>query len=107
MWRRALLAAALLAAVPFAAGADWQVANGKVAHAVAIESSDGQQAALEVRCRPGVDVRVTHPALARLPTNAFDPRPGWGNTVDLTVGWGLDLNPGRSPRLAKRMASLC
>ncbi len=91
MRRRALIAAALLSAVSFGAGADWRVADGKVAHAGAIESSDGQQATLEVRCRPGLDVRVAHPALARLSANAFDPRPGWGSTVDLLMGWGLDL----------------
>ena len=88
---RWLLAAVLF--LPVAAVADdWRVANGETAQAVAIESSDGARAALEVRCRPEPDVRIFHPALARLPVDDGDSRQGWRRIVYLRLGWGLDLS---------------
>ena len=93
MRRGALLLAAVLLAIPSSVlAADWQVADGEVAHAVDIDSSDGERATLEVRCRPEPEVRVVHPALARVPTDFTDQRPGWRRTVPLVLGWGLDLS---------------
>ena len=86
-----LLTGVLLTTPACAMAAEWQMVDGEVAHAVAIESSDGADATLEVRCRPEPDVRLVHPALARLPTDHTDQRPGWRRTVDLLLGWGLDL----------------
>lgn len=86
-----LVAALLLATSLSAVAADWQVTDGEVAHVVGIESSDGADAAVEVRCEAEPEVRIIHPALARVPTDDADQRPGWRRTVPLLTGWGLDL----------------
>ena len=71
-------------------GATWS-ADGDVARAPPIETSDGAPASLEVRCASQPELRLTHPALSLLPVEREDRREGWYGIVDLLVGWNLDL----------------
>ncbi|MDD9982386.1 MAG: hypothetical protein OXU81_13690 [Gammaproteobacteria bacterium] len=69
---------------------DWTKTN-KVAWTAALETSDGDGARLEVRCRPEPEVRLLHPSLDELTADTSDRRPGWYGVVRVTGGWGLDL----------------
>ena len=71
-------------------GAAWQTKNGEIAHAVGIVASDGARASLEVRCRPELDVALTHPTLAAMPADETG-RLDWYRGGLVYDGWGLDL----------------
>lgn len=71
-------------------GAEWQTKDGEIAQAVGITASDGAPASLEVRCRPELDVTLTHPALAAMPTDETG-RLDWHRGALIYDGWGLDL----------------
>ena len=82
--------AVLLACLPTAGHAgDWTTTN-HVASTKAIETSDGGEARLEVRCGPEREVRLLHEALDAVPA-VTDKNPRYDGTVGLSGGWGLDL----------------
>ena len=68
----------------------WQVSDG-VAWTRAVETSDGTDARLEVRCEPEPAVRLLHDKLGEVPEDLHDWRPPWYRIVRVTGGWGLDL----------------
>ena len=68
---------------------DWTTTN-HVASTKAIETSDGGEARLEVRCGPEREVRLLHEALDAVPA-VTDKNPRYDGTVGLSGGWGLDL----------------
>lgn len=87
------LLAVLLACLPaIAQGTGWQVANS-VAWTSAVETSDGTEARLEVRCEsePEPFVRLFHESLHAVPDDTGDTRPHWHRIVRVVGGWGLDL----------------
>ena len=90
MKRSNLAVSAVLFASSTCWGAAWQTKDSDIAHAVGIAASDGAPASLEVRCRPKLDVTLTHPALATMPideTGRLDSYQG----ARVFDGWGLDL----------------
>lgn len=85
-------AAALLLACLSTEGnaTDWTTTDD-VAWTSAVETSDGNEARLEVRCRPDPEVRLLHPSLDALEADTTDRRSGWYGIVRVTGGWGLEL----------------
>ena len=82
--------AVLLACLATAGHAgDWTTTN-HVASTKAIETSDGGEARLEVRCGPEREVRLLHEALDAVPA-VTDKNPRDDGTVAIDGGWGLDL----------------
>lgn len=89
---RAVGATLLLASLSTgtADAADWTMA-GDVAQTIAVETSDGNDARLEVRCTPKPRVLLRHPSLDSLEAETSDRRPNWYGTVRVRSGWGLNL----------------
>ncbi|MXX89928.1 MAG: hypothetical protein F4213_07480 [Boseongicola sp. SB0677_bin_26] len=89
--RSAALLVALLACLPaHAQGPGWQVED-RITWARAVETSDGVEARLEVRCESEPVVRVFHDAFDAMPEDSYDIRPHWYRIVRVRGGWGLDL----------------
>ena len=65
----------------------WQVRDG-IARTHAVETSDGNQARLEVRCEPEPVVRLVHDRLGAVLEDLHDRRPRWHRTIRITGGWG-------------------
>ena len=63
---------------------DWTTTN-HVASTKAIETSDGGEARLEVRCGPEREVRLLHEALDAVPA-VTDKNPRYDGTVGLSGG---------------------
>ena len=82
-------------------GEAWQITDEGVAHAIGIVASDGASATLEVRCRPAIDITLTHPALAGMPTDDAGTL-DWYQGAIIHDGWGLDLTrPDHHGRLGR------
>ena len=90
MKRSNLVVSAALIASSTCWGAAWQTKDSEIAHAVGIATSDDAPASLEVRCRPKLDVTLTHPALATMPIDEAG-RLDWYQGALVYDGWGLDL----------------
>lgn len=62
-----------------------------VAWTRAVETSNGTEAGLEVRCESEPVVRLLHGKLQAVPEDLHDQRPHWHRIVRITAGRGLDL----------------
>lgn len=89
--RKSVVLVFMFACLPaFAQGTGWQVEN-RITWARAVETSDGVEARLEVRCEPEPVVRVFNEVFDALPEETADLRPHWHRIVRVRGGWGLDL----------------